>query len=225
MTLMLWLPAIRSFHPLNELDVFVMPESKHKNAGVSQSMQLASINWIFSIFLAISKEDSEDITFNRNSKLPYGINGFSEEFLDRMEPNGNIPPEKYGEWNIGRDYESTTKSARVLLNFSIKLAVITLEREAVSLNWTRGMFWRPICELVYVAPPQELWNHQLLCIFAPPGSHFILMTDICMNLTNWEQKGKPSAFRLVHMFIQFFSSLNLFFSRNGKQPVWLGLPN
>lgn len=35
--------------------------------------------------LSVSKEESED----HHAKLPY--NGFSEEYLDRLEPNGNIP--------------------------------------------------------------------------------------------------------------------------------------
>jgi hypothetical protein len=45
---------------------------------------------------AVSKEDSED---HNHGKLPY--NGYSDEFLDRLEPNGNIPAGKgdirYGE--------------------------------------------------------------------------------------------------------------------------------
>ncbi|KAJ9600832.1 hypothetical protein L9F63_001044, partial [Diploptera punctata] len=41
--------------------------------------------------LAISKEEVED-TSTRASKLPY--NGYSDEFLDRLEPNGNIPTDK-----------------------------------------------------------------------------------------------------------------------------------
>lgn len=46
--------------------------------------------------LAISKEEVEDKSYDRGAKLPYGVNGFSEEFLDRLEPNGNIPSDKYG---------------------------------------------------------------------------------------------------------------------------------
>ena len=38
---------------------------------------------------AVSKEDSED---HNHGKLPY--NGYSDEFLDRLEPNGNIPAGK-----------------------------------------------------------------------------------------------------------------------------------
>lgn len=49
------------------------------------------------VFLAISKEDSEE---HSHGKLPY--NGYSDEFLDRLEPNGNIPASKgdigYGKW-------------------------------------------------------------------------------------------------------------------------------
>lgn len=37
----------------------------------------------------MSKEESED---HNHGKLPY--NGYSDEFLDRLEPNGNIPPGK-----------------------------------------------------------------------------------------------------------------------------------
>lgn len=50
----------------------------------------------FVVVAAISKEEVEDSTNNRGAKLPYGVNGFSEEFLDRLEPNGNIPSDKYG---------------------------------------------------------------------------------------------------------------------------------
>ncbi|KAK3908069.1 BolA-like protein 3 [Frankliniella fusca] len=39
---------------------------------------------------SISKEDSDHS--NRGAKLPF--NGYSDEFLDRLEPNGNIPNEK-----------------------------------------------------------------------------------------------------------------------------------
>ncbi|XP_066991675.1 cyclin-dependent kinase 14 isoform X2 [Anabrus simplex] len=40
---------------------------------------------------AISKEEAEDHT-NRVVKLPYNV--YSDEFLDRLEPNGNIPTDK-----------------------------------------------------------------------------------------------------------------------------------
>ncbi|XP_047111136.1 cyclin-dependent kinase 14 isoform X1 [Schistocerca piceifrons] len=40
---------------------------------------------------AISKEESEEAN-SRGGKLPY--NGYSDEFLDRLEPNGNIPADK-----------------------------------------------------------------------------------------------------------------------------------
>ncbi|XP_049863227.1 cyclin-dependent kinase 14 isoform X5 [Schistocerca gregaria] len=41
--------------------------------------------------LSISKEESEEAN-SRGGKLPY--NGYSDEFLDRLEPNGNIPADK-----------------------------------------------------------------------------------------------------------------------------------
>lgn len=44
------------------------------------------------LFTAISKEDSDRNRTSRDalpSKLQF--NGYSEEFLDRIEPNGNIP--------------------------------------------------------------------------------------------------------------------------------------
>ena len=41
-------------------------------------------------FLAISKEEADDAV--TRGQLPY--NGYSEEFLDRLEPNGNIPSNK-----------------------------------------------------------------------------------------------------------------------------------
>ena len=53
------------------------------------------INIIYFI-TAISKEEADDAT--TRGQLPY--NGYSEEFLDRLEPNGNIPADKdrrYGE--------------------------------------------------------------------------------------------------------------------------------
>lgn len=56
----------------------------------------------FTLFIAISREDGEDSNHhnhhrghgnNHNSKVPF--NGYnSEEFLDRLEPNGNIPVNK-----------------------------------------------------------------------------------------------------------------------------------
>lgn len=47
---------------------------------------------LFFYFLAISKEDPDRNRTSRDvlpSKLQF--NGYSEEFLDRIEPNGNIP--------------------------------------------------------------------------------------------------------------------------------------
>ncbi|XP_046659673.1 uncharacterized protein LOC124353734 isoform X2 [Homalodisca vitripennis] len=49
------------------------------------------------LYSAISKDEPEDAR-NRVTKLPF--NGYSDEFLDRLEPNGNIPADKdlrYGE--------------------------------------------------------------------------------------------------------------------------------
>jgi len=48
--------------------------------------------FVFSFFTAISKEDPDRNRTSRDalpSKLQF--NGYSEEFLDRIEPNGNIP--------------------------------------------------------------------------------------------------------------------------------------
>ncbi|KAG8235033.1 hypothetical protein J437_LFUL015704 [Ladona fulva] len=56
--------------------------------------------------LAISKEDNEDASATHVYKVPY--NGYSDEFLDRLEPNGNIPVDKdlrYGE--CGREWVSS----------------------------------------------------------------------------------------------------------------------
>lgn len=59
--------------------------------------KVALIDFLFLFLLAaISKEEVEDKSYDRGAKLPYGVNGFSEEFLDRLEPNGNIPSDKYG---------------------------------------------------------------------------------------------------------------------------------
>ncbi|XP_072390825.1 cyclin-dependent kinase 14 isoform X6 [Diabrotica undecimpunctata] len=54
----------------------------------------------------VSKEEAEE--HNHHGKLPY--NGYSDEFLDRLEPNGNIPAGKvnirYGEYSTyGRSGE------------------------------------------------------------------------------------------------------------------------
>ncbi|XP_076271597.1 cyclin dependent kinase Eip63E isoform X7 [Rhynchophorus ferrugineus] len=46
--------------------------------------------------LSISKEEAEEHN-HHHGKLPY--NGYSDEFLDRLEPNGNIPAGKGYEWN------------------------------------------------------------------------------------------------------------------------------
>lgn len=52
-----------------------------------QIIALKSNRYLF--VAAVSKEDSDD---QNHGKLPY--NGYSDEFLDRLEPNGNIPPGK-----------------------------------------------------------------------------------------------------------------------------------
>lgn len=53
---------------------------------------LISCSFFFLFFTAISKEDPDRNRTSRDalpSKLQF--NGYSEEFLDRIEPNGNIP--------------------------------------------------------------------------------------------------------------------------------------
>jgi len=45
---------------------------------------------IIDFVIAISKEEADDTA--TRGQLPY--NGYSEEFLDRLEPNGNIPVDK-----------------------------------------------------------------------------------------------------------------------------------
>ena len=52
------------------------------------------------IVSAISKDEPDD-SKTKASKLPF--NGYSDEFLDRLEPNGNIPNDKdirYGKSQI-----------------------------------------------------------------------------------------------------------------------------
>lgn len=52
------------------------------------------------MFAAISREENDETTNNHNhhghnrsnNKMPY--NGYSEEYLDRLETNGNIPADK-----------------------------------------------------------------------------------------------------------------------------------
>lgn len=48
-----------------------------------------SVSDAFLFISAVSKEEQED---QSHGKLPY--NGYSDEFLDRLEPNGNIPAGK-----------------------------------------------------------------------------------------------------------------------------------
>ncbi|KAF7263050.1 hypothetical protein GWI33_003684 [Rhynchophorus ferrugineus] len=51
---------------------------------------------MFVFVTAISKEEAEEHN-HHHGKLPY--NGYSDEFLDRLEPNGNIPAGKgYGKY-------------------------------------------------------------------------------------------------------------------------------
>lgn len=45
--------------------------------------------YFFFFVAAVSKEEADE---HNHGKLPY--NGYSDEFLDRLEPNGNIPPGK-----------------------------------------------------------------------------------------------------------------------------------
>lgn len=64
---------------------------------------------------AVSKEDSED---HNHGKLPY--NGYSDEFLDRLEPNGNIPPGKgdirYGEYTNKKTTPKPRKTLSLVRN-------------------------------------------------------------------------------------------------------------
>lgn len=53
---------------------------------------------------AVSKEDSED---HNHGRLPY--NGYSDEFLDRLEPNGNIPPGK-GDIRYGKSWQHVSSN-------------------------------------------------------------------------------------------------------------------
>ncbi|KAG7187846.1 hypothetical protein KM043_016880 [Ampulex compressa] len=61
--------------------------------------------------LSISKEEADDAA-NRG-QLPY--NGYSEEFLDRLEPNGNIPADKDRryEWTGVGDHERVHRQLSV----------------------------------------------------------------------------------------------------------------
>ena len=47
-------------------------------------------NFVF--VAAISKDETDETRSRVPTKLPF--NGYSDEFLDRLEPNGNIPAEK-----------------------------------------------------------------------------------------------------------------------------------
>ncbi|CAG9855582.1 unnamed protein product [Phyllotreta striolata] len=60
--------------------------------------------------LSVSKEEAEE--HNHHGKLPY--NGYSEEFLDRLEPNGNIPAGKVRyEWNSVAGHDRVTRQLSV----------------------------------------------------------------------------------------------------------------
>lgn len=61
--------------------------------------------------LSISKEEADDTT--TRGQLPY--NGYSEEFLDRLEPNGNIPVDKDRryEWTGVGDHERVHRQLSV----------------------------------------------------------------------------------------------------------------
>ncbi|VEN47906.1 unnamed protein product [Callosobruchus maculatus] len=73
---------------------------------------------------AVSKEEAEDQNHHHHhhGKLPY--NGYSDEFLDRLEPNGNIPAGKgdirYGDIpTYGRGEEvGSMRNAQSAGNFS-----------------------------------------------------------------------------------------------------------
>lgn len=64
--------------------------------------------------LSISKEDSEEAN-GRGAKLPY--NGYSDEFLDRLEPNGNIPADK--DLRSGYDWDGLGDRERVHRQLSV----------------------------------------------------------------------------------------------------------
>lgn len=71
----------------------------------SSKIIVSNINLLIFFILAISKEEADDAA-NRG-QLPY--NGYSEEFLDRLEPNGNIPADKdrrYGKCKIYTCYKN-----------------------------------------------------------------------------------------------------------------------
>ncbi|CAL1676062.1 unnamed protein product [Lasius platythorax] len=63
--------------------------------------------------LSISKEEADDVA--TRGQLPY--NGYSEEFLDRLEPNGNIPADKdrrrFPEWTGVGDHERVHRQLSV----------------------------------------------------------------------------------------------------------------
>lgn len=66
---------------------------------------------LFLFVTAISKEEVEDPP---RGKLPY--NGYSDEFLDRLEPNGNIPSGK-GDLRYGKFFFFIIEIKLVLIVF------------------------------------------------------------------------------------------------------------
>lgn len=86
----------------------------------------AFVSWflkqfLFTFFAAISREDGEEANNvhhhhrghgnNHNSKVPF--NGYnSEEYLDRLEPNGNIPANKS---DLGYSGKRKYQYARIII--------------------------------------------------------------------------------------------------------------
>lgn len=74
-------------------DFFLNMKVLFHRLTISCMIYIIYINFIYMyFFIAISKEDPDRNRTSRDalpSKLQF--NGYSEEFLDRIEPNGNIP--------------------------------------------------------------------------------------------------------------------------------------
>ncbi|XP_039284459.1 cyclin-dependent kinase 14 isoform X3 [Nilaparvata lugens] len=60
--------------------------------------------------LSISKDEGDDRS-KVQTKLPF--NGYSDEFLDRLEPNGNIPPDKDLRYDWGDTHERVKRQLSV----------------------------------------------------------------------------------------------------------------
>ncbi|KAB0796158.1 hypothetical protein PPYR_10219 [Photinus pyralis] len=79
--------------------------------------------------LTVSKEDPED---HVSGKLPY--NGYSDEFLDRLEPNGNIPEGKadlkYTDWNTVRGHNNRVVKRQLSVSSDSKLLDDDIREEA-----------------------------------------------------------------------------------------------